>query len=318
MISRRIIRIKVMQSLYAFHTSPDQTINLAEKELFHSINKSYDLYHLLLQLLNDIRLHELEQIEIRRKKMSPTEDDLNPNMRFVNNIILVKVAENKALQDYVNKQKLSWHDNPELIRKLYNELSNTDEFKMYMNSPESSVNADRRIIEYFYAIIVADSDDLNQLLEEKSIYWNDDVEFVVSMIIKTLEKFKLSTPEFKSLLPLFKDEDDIDFTKTLFRKTLLNSEELRGIIKQHLRNWDLDRVAFIDVLIMEMALSEFMYFPTIPTKVSLNEYIDLAKYYSTPKSQTFINGILDKIQQTLKCEGKVVKTGRGLISETKK
>lgn len=315
MISRRIIRIKVMQSLYAFHSAPDQTINLAEKELFHSINKSYDLYHLLLQLLIDVHQYAVELIELKRNKNFPSEEDLNPNTRFANNIIINKVIENKPLQDFVAKQKLSWHDHPELIKKLYHELFDSEYCQRYMAMKGGTIADDRRIVEYFYANIVADSDDINQLLEEKSIYWNDDIEFVVSMIIKTLDKFKMSTPEFKSLMPLFKDDDDLEFTKTLFRKSILNSEEYREIIKKHLRNWELDRVAFIDVLIMEMAITEFLFFPSIPTKVSLNEYIDLAKYYSTDKSRTFINGIMDKILQTLRNEGKVQKTGRGLIGE---
>ena len=317
MISRRIIRIKVMQSLYAFHTSPDQTINLAEIELFHSINKSYDLYHLMLLLLVNVQEFASEQIEMRKHKNFPTEDDLNPNTRFVNNIIIQKVSENIALQEYVNKQKLSWHDHDEMIRKLFTMLSESDEYKNYMLNENHSINNDRLIVEFFYANIVAEIDDIHQLLEEKSIYWNDDLEFVISMIIKTLSKFKASTPDFKSLMPLFKDDDDINFTKTLFRKAVLNSTEHREIIKNHLRNWDLDRVAFIDVLIMEMAICEFLYFPSVPTKVSMNEYIDLAKYYSTPKSQTFINGVLDKIYNSLKKEGKILKTGRGLIGENK-
>lgn len=306
-----------MQSLYAFHTLPDQTINLAEKELFHSINKSYDLYHLMLLLLVDIQQFAADQIELRKHKNFPTEEDLNPNTRFINNIIVQKVNENIALKEYANKQKLSWYDHSELIRKLFTLLSESDEYKNYLHNENHSINNDRLIVEYFYTTIVAEIDDIHQLLEEKSIYWNDDLEFVISMIIKTLSKFKASTPDFKSLLPLFKDDDDISFTKTLFRKAILNNDENREIIKKHLYNWDLDRVAFIDVLIMEMAICEFLYFPSIPTKVSMNEYIDLAKYYSTPKSQTFINGVLDKICNSLKIEGKILKTGRGLIGESK-
>jgi transcription antitermination protein NusB len=316
MISRRIIRIKVMQSLYAFHSSPDQTINLAEKELFFSINKSYDLYHLLLQLLVEIRNFALNRIEQNLIKKIPSPDDLNPNQKFVKNEILIKISENEALQKYLEKSKQSWINNPELIRKLYTELTESEAYNVYMSEKSSSVNDDRNIIEYLLTNILTLSDDLYQLLEEQSIYWNDDVEFVVSMIIKTLKKFKQSTDSSKNLLPLFKDEEDLEFTKTLFRKSILNSEEYREIIKKHLRNWDLDRVAFIDVLIMEMALCEFINFPSIPTKVSLNEYIDLARFYSTEKSRTFINGILDKILKSLKDEGKISKTGRGLIGES--
>jgi len=315
MISRRIIRIKVMQSLYAFHSSPDQTINLAEKELFFSINKSYDLYHLLLQLLVEIRDFAQSRIEQNLNKKIPSSQDLNPNQKFVKNEILIKIAENKALLKYLEQSKQSWINNPELIRKLYNELTESEVYIKYMDSDVSSFTEDRNLIEYFLTDILPLSDDLYLLLEEQSIYWNDDVEFVVSMIIKTLKKFKQSTDSSRNLLPLFKDEEDIDFTKTLFRKSILNSAEYREIIKKHLRNWDLDRVAFIDVLIMEMALCEFINFPSIPSKVSLNEYIDLARFYSTEKSRTFINGILDKILKSLKDEGKISKTGRGLIGE---
>lgn len=304
-----------MQSLYAFHSSPDQTINLAEKELFFSINKSYDLYHLLLQLLVEIQDFAINRIELNKLKNLPTEEDLNPNFRFFKNEILVKLSENLALKDYLAKNKLSWIDHPELIKKLYTELIESEMYASYMSAEENSIEKDRELIEYFLTNILGTSEDFYQILEEQSIYWNDDVEFVVGMIIKTIKKIKISTPEFKSLMPLFKDEEDREFTKQLFRKATLNSQEHREIIKKHLRNWDLERVAFIDVLIMEMALCEFLYFPSIPTKVSLNEYIDLARFYSTSKSQTFINGILDKILKSLKDEGKISKIGRGLIGE---
>jgi N utilization substance protein B len=198
---------------------------------------------------------------------------------------------------------------------MFTKLAGTEEFSRYMGSKNFSFDAHRAIVEFFYAEVLATSEELYQILEEQSIFWNDDIEFVISMIIKTLKKFKHSSPPEKSLMPLFKDEEDIDFTKKLFRKSILDSEKHREIIKGHLRNWDIDRVAFIDVLIMEMALCEFINFPSIPTKVSLNEYIDLARYYSTSKSRTFINGILDKILKKLKEEGKVTKAGRGLIGE---
>lgn len=317
MISRRIIRIKAMQSLYAFHSSPDQSINLAEKELFFSINKSYDLYHLLLQLLVEIRDYSLNRIELNRNKKIPTSEDLDPNLKFVSNDILKKLSENEALKKYLDKSKLTWVNNPELIKKLYHELVDSDEFKLYManDDNDNSFSKDRDIIEFLLTDIIAPSEDLSQILEEQSIYWNDDLEFVLSMIIKTLKKMKSNSDTNSPLFPLFKDDEDLEFTKTLFRKSILNSAEHREIIRKHLRNWDLDRVAFIDVLIMELALTEFIYFPSIPTKVSLNEYIDLAKYYSTEKSKTFVNGILDKILKSLKEEGKIIKAGRGLVGE---
>lgn len=317
MISRRIIRIKVMQSLYAFHTSPDQTINQAEKELFHSIKRTYDLYHLLLQLLVEVHKHASELTEIRKKKNIPSAEDLNPNTKFLKNGVIISLSQNSALQDYLESKKLGWIEHPKFIKKIYTELVESEFYAKYMSNSENTTTEDRELIDYFYAEIVAQSDDLYQLLEEQSIYWNDDVEFVISMIIRTLSRFKASSPDFKSLMPLFKDPEDEDFTKQLIRKCIVNTEEYRTIIKTHLKNWEIERVAFIDVLIMEMAICEFINFPSVPTKVSLNEYIDLARYYSTNKSRTFINGILDKIQKSLKEEGKIKKTGRGLIEETK-
>jgi len=315
MISRRIIRIKIMQSLYAIHSSENPSINLAEKELFFSINKTYDLYHLLMQLFVEVGDYAANRIEQNRNKKVPTREDLNPNLRFVNNQIYLKLKDNLVLRKYLETTKISWVNYPEFIKKMYNELLTSEEYLRYMDAPKNSIDDDRNLAEYFFAGILAPSEELEAILEEQSIFWNDDTEFVLSMIIKTILKFKSSTDETKALLPLFKDEEDRDFAKNLFRKVLLNSKEHREIIDQHLRNWDLDRVAFIDVLIMEMAICEFINFTSIPTKVTLNEYIDLAKYYSTEKSRTFINGILDKILKSLKEQGKIIKAGRGLKGE---
>jgi len=315
MISRRIIRIKAMQSLYAFHSSSDQSINLAEKELFYSINKSYDLYHLILLLLVEIRDYSVNRIETNRNKMILTQDDVNPNQKFVSNEILIKLSENEALLKYVEKTKISWVNYPELVKKFYLELIASEQYRNYMSTSGNVFSEDRKIIEFLLIDIIAPSEDLDQMLEELSIYWNDDLEFVISMVIKSIGKLKPTTNKTTQLLPLFKDEEDLEFTKSLFRKAVLNTKEHREIITKHLRNWDLDRVAFIDVLIMELALTEFIYFPSIPTKVSLNEYIDLARFYSTDKSRTFINGILDKILKNLKDDGKILKAGRGLIGE---
>ncbi|HPB04676.1 MAG TPA: transcription antitermination factor NusB [Prolixibacteraceae bacterium] len=315
MISRRIIRIKAMQSLYAFHTLPEQSINLAEKELFFSINKSYELYHLLLQLLLEIRDFSLNRIEVNRNKKIPLHEDLNPNLKFVKNEILIKLSENEALKSFLDKSKLSWINTPEFIKKIHNEFTSTEEYLQYMAGGLNNFTEDRKLVEFLLEHVIAVSEDLEQLLEEQSIYWNDDLEFVVSMIHKTIKKIKPGSSENMPLLPLFKDDEDLQFTKNLFRKAVLNTEEHKEIIKKHLRNWDLERVAFIDVVIMELAVTEFIYFPSIPTKVSLNEYIDIAKFYSTEKSKTFINGILDKIVKDLKEEGKIIKAGRGLIGE---
>jgi len=185
----------------------------------------------------------------------------------------------------------------------------------YMEDKTRSYLDDRKFVEKLFNKIILISEDLYQVLEEESIYWNDDVEFVVSMIVKTIKKFNELSDSDQSLMPLYKDIEDKDFTKDLLRKAILNHDELREMIKEHSKNWDVDRIAFMDILIMQLAITEFLYFPSIPTKVSMNEYIELSKYYSTDKSRNFINGILDKTLKDLKKEGKIKKLGRGLIGE---
>ena len=313
MISRRIIRIKVMQTLYAFRNSPGQTFNLAEKELNFSIGKTYDLYHWLLQLIVEVHAFAENRIEQNKLKRLPTQEDLNPNTKFVNNEIILKLVENEALAKYNEDNKLNWVLFPKFIKELYTNLVESEYYQQYMADSEVNLKQDRKLVEFFFSNIVAPSEELYNILEEQSIYWNDDAEFVLGRIIKTVGKFKASTLPSKSLLPLYKDDDDREFTKKLFRKSVIEYDTHKKIIEEHLRNWDLERIAFIDVLLIELAICEFLYFPSIPTKVTLNEYIDLAKYYSTNKSRTFINGILDKILKSMEKDGKIVKTGRGLI-----
>ncbi|MGV8137567.1 MAG: transcription antitermination factor NusB [Mangrovibacterium sp.] len=317
MISRRIIRIKVLQVLYAYYTSPDKSINNTEKELFFSIQKTYDLYHLILQLPAEIVDYAQSLIELRKKKHFPTEEDLNPNRRFVNNRVINQLRSNKALNKYLEQSKMGWRDEPELVKKLYHSLTETDFYTEYMSSGEHTYADDKKLLELLFAEVILQSNDLNLLLEEKSIYWNDDLDFVVSMIIKTIKKFKEMSGDDQTLLPFFKDEEDRDFAKNLFRKCVLNHQDLKKIVEQHTVNWDIERIAFIDNMILELAIVEFLYFPSIPTKVTLNEYIELSKYYSTQKSRNFINGILDKSLKALKKEDKIVKIGRGLIGEEK-
>ncbi|MCW0482258.1 transcription antitermination factor NusB [Gaoshiqia sediminis] len=315
MISRRIIRIKVLQVLYAFYTSPDKSINNTEKELFFSIQKTYDLYHYLFQLAVEIANHANSVIELRKKKHFPTAEDLTPNTRFVNNLLIYQLKTNNALNKQLAQSKLSWEDEPELIKKLYTALINTDFYAEYMSAKEHSYLDDKKLVEQLFGEVILQSEDLLHLLEEQSIYWNDDIDFVVSMIIKTLKKFKEYSREDLALLPFFKDEEDREFAKNLYRKTVLNHDELKKIVEEHTVNWDVERIAVIDNLILELAMAEFLYFPSIPTKVTLNEYIELSKYYSTQKSRNFINGILDKSLKALKKENRVIKAGRGLIGE---
>ncbi len=315
MISRRIIRTKVLQLLYAYYSSEEKSLDKTEKELFFCIHKSYDLYHYLLTLLLEIADYAENRIEIKRNKLQPTEDDLHPNTKFVSNQLIQQLRSNRQLKTYIQQKKLSWVNHPELIKELYLFMTESEMYKAYMESKERSYKDDKKFIEKLFDKIILVSEDLYMVLEEQSIYWNDDIEFVISMIIKTLKRFNEYTDSDQNLMPLFKDAEDRTFTKDLLRYAIINHNELRDLIKEHSKNWDVDRIAFMDILILQLAISEFLYFPSIPTKVSMNEYIELSKFYSTDKSRNFINGILDKTLKDLKKEGKIQKLGRGLIGE---
>ena len=307
-----------MQVLYAYYTAPDKSINNTEKELFFSLKKTYDLYHYLLQLPVEIANHANSLIELRKKKHFPTEEDLNPNTRFINNQLIYQLRTNTALNKYLEQVKMGWQDDPEIVKRLFTALIDADFFREYMSASQHTYQDDKKMMELLFAEVILQSENLSHLLEEQSIYWNDDVDFVISMIIKTIRKFKEYSSEDQVLLPFFKDEEDRQFARDLYRKTVLNHDELRKVVEQHTVNWDVERIAFIDNLILELAIAEFIYFPSIPTKVTLNEYIELSKYYSTQKSRNFINGILDKSLKALKKENKVIKAGRGLIGEENK
>ncbi|MFA5327048.1 MAG: transcription antitermination factor NusB [Prolixibacteraceae bacterium] len=315
MISRRIIRIKVLQILYAFFTSPETSINNTEKELLFSLQKTYDLYHYLMALAIEIEKFAEDRINLGLKKHRPTSEELAPNTRFINNLLIHQLKANISLTKYLESSKLSWADQEDLIRKLYLSLIEQDFYKEYMAAPENSYANDRKLVEDIFKYLILDNEEIESLLEEQSIYWNDDLDFVVSMILKTFKKFKEFSDERQALLPMYKDDEDRQFTKDLYRKVVLNHTENMVMIKQHTLNWDIERIAFIDNLILELALSEFLYFPSIPTKVTMNEYIELSKYYSTEKSRNFINGILDKTLKDLKKTNKILKAGRGLIGE---
>jgi N utilization substance protein B len=316
MISRRIVRTKVLQILYSYYSSSEESLSNHEKELFFGLKKSYDLYHYLFLLVIDIADYAEKRIEINKAKHRPTQDDLNPNTKFIHNKMIGQLRQNKKLQLYLDQTKLSWVNHPELIKELYNALVESDYFREYMDDKTSSFDKDRRLVDQMFNKLILTSEELYQVLEEQSIYWNDDVEFCVSMISKTLKKFSEFSREDLPLMPMFKDEDDRIFARDLFRKSITNHTELRQLIDEHSKNWDIERIAFVDILIMQLALAEFLYFPSIPTKVTLNEYIELSKFYSTEKSRNFINGILDKALRDLKEVGKITKQGRGLVGET--
>jgi N utilization substance protein B len=268
-----------------------------------------------MSLVLEIEKFAEDRIDLGLKKHRPTTADLTPNTRFVNNLLIHQLKTNTSLAKYLESAKLSWVNEDELIRKLYLSLIEQNFYKEYMAAEQNSYADDRKLVEDIFKYLILDNEDIESLLEEQSIYWNDDLDFVVSMILKTFKKFKEFSDDNQALLPMYKDEEDRQFAKDLYRKVVLNHTDNMILIKQHTVNWDIERIAFIDNLILELALSEFLYFPSIPTKVTMNEYIELSKYYSTEKSRNFINGILDKALKDLKKADKIRKAGRGLIGE---
>lgn len=315
MLNRRHLRIKILQAIYAFKQSKDNNISRAEKELFHSIQKMYDMYLFLMLIMMEVRTVAEDKIEEGKKKRLPTDEDINPNMRFVNNMLLRQLDENKALQSMAEKAKINWMGEGELIRRIYRTLVETDEYKEYMAAEESGYEADKEIIIRLFKRHLINHESLQYFFEERSIFWIDDLDIVASMAIKTFKSFTKESDEFTPLLPLWKEpEDEKEFVKKLFRKTLVQDDEHMALIKGATDNWEIERIALMDVILMKMALSEAREFKQIPMKVTLNEYIEISKYYSTPKSNTFINGILDKLFSEMTEVGTIKKTGRGLIN----
>ncbi|MDL2230778.1 transcription antitermination factor NusB, partial [Alistipes sp. OttesenSCG-928-L06] len=310
--SRRILRIKDIKALYAHFKSESDSLIVSEKNLLFSIDKTYQLYHLLLYLVVNVQRYAEHRIELGRKKMLPTKEDLNPNLKFVNNRVVAQIANSDALLDYLTAQKLGWENYPELIKKIYNNLIEKEYYKAYMNNGKSDYADDQRFVVDFFSNELEDLEALEEVVEEQSIFWADDIEFALVMIVRTVQDMRSGQTDLP-LLPKFRQDDDRQFAIELYRKALVNNKEYFAYIDAHTQNWDLERIAYMDRLIMLATIAELVNFPTIPVKVTLDEYIEIAKYYSTPASSTFINGVLDKIVEALKKDGKIQKEGRGLV-----
>jgi len=316
MINRVLLRIKIVQILYSYYKSEGKSIPAVEKELFHSIEKTYDLYFHLLQLSVEITRFATDKIETKRNKLRPTEEDLHPNTRFINNLFIAQLSENVQFKEYLTKHKLSWVNDSEIIKVVYDQVIASDFYAEYMNSIKVDYASDKDIWRKIYKKIILQNEEVDDSIQDQNIYWTDDIEMVVSFIIKTIKRFDLENDINQPLLPMFKDDEDAEFAKKLIRSVLSKGSELREMIDKNTKNWELDRIAFMDIVIMEVALAELLDFPTIPVNVTLNEYIEIAKNYSTEKSGTFINGVLDNIVGQLKKENKLIKVM--MFSDNKK
>ena len=315
MISRRLLRIKALMAFYAFNCREDNNLPQAESELMFSIDKTYDLYHLLLMLIVELADIANDKIDQALHKRIPTPDDLNPKRKFVDNRVVEQLRNNRSFNDYINSKKLSWVNNSHIPRLLYSKMLQWEVYEQYINSEVDDYQTDKKFIVKLVTEFFAASEDLNFNLEEQSIYWNDDMEYIVAMAEKTLKKFSVSPKSEIKLMPLFKNKDDSEFVKTLFAKAIFGYEKSSELIDSNTTNWEIERIALMDILVMKLAITEIIEFPEIPVKVTLNEYIEIAKYYCTSKSSTFVNGILDNIVKEMRDKDLFKKYGRGLIGE---
>jgi len=312
MINRRHIRVKVMQSVYAMIKSYDDDVLKEEKFIKYSIKRMFDLYVLLLDLLVEVQKLAEEKQEISKKKYLATEEDLSPNRKFVENKLIKKIAESSSLTLYKEAQNLdNWSKDDEYIKIIWDLLQNSDLFSNYLNCSDDSFNSDKDFVVTFFKEIVAPNSKLAEYFEGENITWVDDIPFVNTWVVRSLTKQKFANA-FK-LGSLYKNQDDQDFVTDLFKKVILNHHSFENDIKIHTPNWETDRIADMDMILIKMGVCEFLNFPFIPTKVSINEYIEIAKDYSSEKSGYFVNGVLDKLSREFLKDKKIVKVGRGLL-----
>ena len=311
MLSRRLLRIKVVKALFAHLKSGADNMMASEKTLMASVDKAYDLYFQILILPVEIARYAEQRQELAKQKKLPTFEDLNPNTKFVDNAVIRTIANSDAVNDHVAARKLGWERYPELIRTLYAQLTESDYYKDYMQREERSFDDDKKLLEDFFKELQS-CEALDDVLEERSILWTDDLPYIVIMVLRTLSNLRVSHTELK-VPAKFKSSEDPEFVKTLFEKSLVNYSAFQDYIEKFTANWDVERVVFMDNLIIGTAMAELTSFPSVPVKVTLDEWIEISKYYSTPGSSTFINGVLDKIVESLTAEGRIKKAGRGLI-----
>ena len=314
MVTRRYLRIKVLQALYAVEKNPTGDFLTSEKSLDQTIQNCQVLSVYFLTLLPEIVRYRTLRLEELKEKFNPTESDLHPNTKFIDNEVIKQIEENKNIRQFCVNHYVDWSDRYDFIAQMYHEIASSDLFIAYFNAPERSYKEDKEFVLNVLSNIFAESELLHWFLEEKNVHWFDDYNDALLTAYKNIERFKENQSNQLPLIPLFKDEEEITFYKDLFRKTLLYNADYQKRIDEKLQHWESERVMEIDTILMKMAMCELTQFPTVPVKVTINEYIELAKLYSSRKSGVFINGILDSIVTDFKNEGLLNKMGRGLIN----
>lgn len=315
MLNRRHLRIKVLQILYAFFQSEEENILKAEKELLSAVERMYDMYLFMILTLPELKRAGLNRIEEQKKKMRPSEEDLNPNMKFVQNVLVDAIEGSNELTKLSESRKVNWlgAESQEIFRKLYLSILESEVYFEHMNNDAVGFEEDMQFALQLFKSEIANSELIQYFFEEKSIYWADDLDLCCSMAMKTMKTW--TAEKSFEVMPLYKENDDEkEFIVNLLRKTIQMNEENESLITELTQNWELDRIAKMDIILLKMGLTELQTCSSIPTKVTLNEYIEISKFYSTPKSNLFINGVLDKAIIQLTKDKKIVKIGRGLIS----
>ena len=315
MLNRRYLRIKVLQALYSWFQADNDDLPKAEKEMLDSISKVYDLYLLMLLLVIEVVDSAESLMETQKLKNFATDEELDPNLHFIENKAVNLLRNNVEFGRAIVAKRINWGIHSDVIRKLYVNIEKSDLYKKYMLVEESGLKKDKAFIIEMYEKFISENEFFNQIIEEESIYWSLDLELVHLNVMKTFEKMKLvQDVNSKVLLEVFRDkEDDLKFTNELLRKSLVNNKEYSKIIEKFTKNWEVDRLAKIDVILLKLAMTELDHMPNIPVKVTMNEYIDLSKYFSTPKSKSFINGVLDRVVSEWRESGRLEKSGRGLM-----
>lgn len=308
MINRELIRLKVVQLVYAYYRNDGKTIETAQKELLFSLGKAYELYEYLLLLL--VKVYELavkkEETLRQRAQKGAAVLDGSVEARLAANALLKQLAENKALQAY-RENKKDWIEEEAFVKQLFTTFTESEVFKLYLDKEDFSYEADRELVRKLYKTYICHNEDFDDLIEEHSLYWNDDKFIIDSFVLKTIKRFTQESTPDQPLLPDYASDDDREFAIKLFQQSIRSEEETRTIISNGSKNWEINRLAFMDLIIMQIALTEIMAFPTIPVNVTFNEYLNIAKAYSTPRSAGYINGMLDHMVKWLRKQNKILK-----------
>lgn len=315
MLNRRHLRIKVLQALYAYFQSEEDNLKRTEGELFQAVERIYDLYLYLLLSFGEVKAIAEHRIEENKKKIRPTEEDLNPNRKLVDNAIIQLIEDSRSLREASEDRKVNWigDEHQEMFRKIFLQMRESETYFQFMNNGETGFEEDVQFAIALFKADIANSAFLYNYFEEKSIHWLDDIDLACQMVIKTIKGAEAGKQ--LEVMPLYKDaEDEQEFIRVLLRKTVSMDSENVALIDELTDNWEVERIAKMDVLLLKMAITELQVFKNIPKKVTMNEYIEISKFYSTPKSHLFINGVLDKAVLRLEKDGKIGKMGRGLMN----